>query len=97
MTEKILVKEKKSIGRMFLSICPYTHLWEVIKKSVRERKFSPAARQGLFIMLLGICCPIFWYALFTGASVDELKIHATHSAIVAGIGLLILIVGLIKK
>jgi phosphoglycerol transferase MdoB-like AlkP superfamily enzyme len=74
----------------------YTHLWEVIKKSVKERKFSSAARQGLFIMLLGICCPIFWYALFTGASAQELKFHATHSSIVAGIGLIIMIVGLKK-
>jgi hypothetical protein len=82
---------------MLLSVCPYTHLWDVIKKSVKERKFSPAARQGFFIMLLGICCPLFWGALFTGVRGDELKFHAIHSSIVAGIGLIIMVAGLKKK
>ena len=90
-------KEKVSVGRMLLSICPYTYLWDVIKTSVQQRKFTAGARQGALIMLLGIFCPIFWYALFTGASVQELKFHATHSAIVAGIGLVIMIAGLVKK
>jgi hypothetical protein len=90
-------KEKMSIGRMLLNVCPYTHLWGVIKTSVKERQFPAAARPGLLIFLLGLCCPIFWVALFSGASGAELKFHATHSAIVAGIGLVIMISGIIKK
>jgi len=81
---------------MLLSICPYTHLWDVIKTSVKKRKFTAFARQGALIMLLGFCCPFFWIALFSGASGAELKFHATHSAIVAGIGLVIMVLGLRK-
>ena len=88
---------KKSIGQMLLNICPYTHLWRVIKVSIAERKFPAAARTGAIITLLGICCPLFWIALFTGANAEELKFHATHSGIVALIGLALTIAGFIKK
>jgi len=86
-----------SVFRILLSACPYTHLWDVIKTSIKKRKFTAASRQGLFIMLLGVCCPLFWIALFSGASGAELKFHATHSASVAGIGLVIMILGLKKN
>jgi hypothetical protein len=88
---------KKSVGQMLLSVCPYTHLWRVIKTSIAERKLPAATRQGAFITLLGIFCPIFWVALFTGASASELKFHAIHSGIVVLIGVVLMISGLMKK
>jgi len=89
--------KKKSKWLLILNICPYTHLWRVIKKAVKECKLPAAARQGSYIFLLGLLCPFFWIALFRGASPEELRFHATHSGIVALIGLVIMIRGLIKE
>ena len=68
-----------------------------IKKAVKERRLPAAARQGSYIFLLGLLCPFFWIALFRGASPEELRFHATHSGIVALIGLVIMVIGLIKE
>jgi hypothetical protein len=92
-----MLPQKKSVPQMLLKACPYTHLWLVIKTSISERKFPAAARQGAFITLLGIFCPIFWIALFTGASAEDLKFHATHSGIVALIGVVVMVAGLMKN
>ena len=86
---------KKSIGRMLLSVCPYTHLWEVVKTSVKKRKLTATMRSGLLIFLLGLCCPLFWIALISGASRSELLMHGTHSGIVAGMGLFLIVIELI--
>jgi len=88
---------KKSFGQMLLSICPYTHLWRAIKVAIAERRLPAAARTGALIFLLGVFCPIFWVAYFSGASAGELKFHATHSAIFALVGLAMMISGLLKK
>jgi ABC-type antimicrobial peptide transport system permease subunit len=93
-----ITPKKKSIFLRVLDICPYTHLFSVIKTAAKERKFpNAAAKQGAIIMLLGICCPIFWLALINGASVEELRFHATHSGVVALLGLVIMIVGFLSK
>jgi hypothetical protein len=89
--------KKMSIGRLLLCICPYTHLWDVVKTSVKKRKLTATMRSGVLIFLLGLCCPIFWVALFSGASHSELMMHGTHSAIVAGMGLFLIIIELITK
>jgi hypothetical protein len=91
------VNKKKSIISSILFFCAYTHLWNVIKKSVKERKLPAAARPGAMIFLLGIFCPLFWIALFSGARGAALSMHAIHSGIVAGIGLVIMIAGLFQK
>ena len=89
--------KKRSKLLLLLNICPYTHLWRVIKKSVKERKLPAAARQGSYIFLLGLLCPFFWIALLKGASPEELRFHATHSGIVALIGLVSMVMGLLKE
>ena len=90
--------KKMSVFRRLLNICPYTHLWDVIKTAVREREFpNSAAKQGAIVMLLGICCPLFWVSLFRGASAAELRFNAIHSGIVALLGLVIMIAGFLKK
>ena len=38
-----------------------------------------------------------WIALFTGASAEDLKFHATHSGIVALIGVVVMVAGLMKN
>ena len=57
---------------------------------------SELTRAGRNIALLGFFCPIFWFALFTGADPASLKLHAAHSGIVFLFGLVIVVVSLIK-
>jgi len=81
-----------------INICPYTHLFRIIKTTIRERKFpNTAAKQGALIMLLGILCPLFWISLISGASPERLRFDAIHSGLVALVGLIIMLVGFIKK
>jgi hypothetical protein len=82
---------------MILSVCPYTHLWRVIRTAIAERRFPAAARQGAIIMLVGILCPLFWIAYFSGASKKELIFHACHSGIFVLVGMVLMIRGLMKK
>ena len=87
----------KSVFWQLLNICPYTHLLRVIKTTVKERKFpNTAAKQGATIMVIGLCCPIFWISLIAGASIETLRFNAIHSGIVALIGLAIMIAGFLK-
>ena len=89
--------KKKSVFWQLMNICPYTHLIRVIRTTVKERKFpNSAAKQGAIIMVVGICCPIFWISLITGASLATLRFNAIHSGIVALIGLAIMIAGFLK-
>ena len=94
----VQIKKKKSILWQLLNICPYTHLFRVVKTSICERKFpNNAAKQGAIIMIIGILCPIFWISLFSGASAEVVRFNATHSGAVALIGMVIMIIGFLKK
>ena len=98
--ERIEVEQKTKKRPIFwqlLNICPYTHLIRVIRTAVKEHKFpNTAARQGATIMVIGLCCPIFWISLIAGASADTLRFNAIHSGIFALIGLFIMIAGFLK-
>lgn len=72
------------------SLCAYTHLWRLI----RERRLPDSAKPGVTIALLGLFCPFFWIALFTGASRAELTFHACHSGLVCAIGIVLMLKGL---
>ncbi|WP_417240429.1 hypothetical protein [Celeribacter halophilus] len=82
--------------KRLLNLCPYTHLWRAGKRAVVERKLPDSARPGAFVTLLGLFCPFFWLALFTGASRSELTFHAIHSGVVMLIGVILLVIGLAK-
>lgn len=83
--------------KSLLNLCPYTHLWRAIKQAVADRKLPASARTGASIALLGLFCPFFWIALFTGASRGELVFHATHSGAVFLVGVILLLVALAKE
>ena len=68
-----------------------------IKKVAAKRKFPAMSRQGAFVMLFGFLCPAFWVALFTGTKADELVVLAIHSGGIVLIGLVVMIIGLLKK
>lgn len=76
--------------QLLANFCAYTHLW----KMVREGKLPSSAKPGLSIALLGFFCPLFWIALFTGASKEELIFHACHSGLVFCIGVFLMLKGL---
>ncbi|MDQ8195725.1 hypothetical protein QEH59_14920 [Coraliomargarita sp. SDUM461004] len=76
--------------------CAYRYLSEVILALIHGGKLSEQMRAGRNIALLGLFCPIFWFALFLGADKSTLALHAAHSGIVFLIGVGIMLVGLIK-
>ncbi|MBT62496.1 MAG: hypothetical protein CML13_04715 [Puniceicoccaceae bacterium] len=78
-------------------LCAYKHLYRTLSTLVRGGEMTEPVRAGRNIALLGIFCPIFWFALFSGANASTLKLHAAHSGIVFLTGLTILMIGLIKK
>ncbi|WP_087024946.1 hypothetical protein [Thaumasiovibrio subtropicus] len=79
------------------NLCPYKHIFQLVKTAIKERKMPQSARSGFMIAMLGLFCPLFWIALFTGASGKELLFHATHSGLVISIGLVIMVQGLLKE
>ncbi|GEM79138.1 hypothetical protein [Vibrio superstes] len=76
--------------------CAYSYMFKVFSTLIRGGDLSEQGKTGRRIALLGIFCPLFWYALFTGASKPELVFHASHSSIVFLIGLAIMIASLRK-
>lgn len=83
--------------QLLASLCAYTHLWRVIRVAVKERRLPDSARPGFSIAMLGLFCPFFWIALFTGASREELIFHGCHSALVFLIGLFLMLNALARE
>ncbi|PMH44871.1 hypothetical protein BCU68_12060 [Vibrio sp. 10N.286.49.B3] len=77
--------------------CAYSHMFKVLSTLVKGGDISDQTKTGRSIALLGIFCPFFWFALFTGASKGELAFHATHSSVVFFIGLGVMFVSLKSK
>ncbi|WP_168199271.1 hypothetical protein [Pseudorhodobacter turbinis] len=88
---------KLKIKTTLLNLCPYTHLWRAGRRMITDRKLPESARPGACIALLGLFCPLFWIALFSGAGKGELIFHAIHSGVVFLIGIVMLLVGLAKE
>ncbi|NOH98733.1 hypothetical protein [Vibrio sp. 99-70-13A1] len=77
--------------------CAYSHMIKVFSVLISGGDISQQTKGGRNIALLGLFCPFFWYALFTGASKTELAFHATHSGVVFLIGMTIMFVSLRQK
>ena len=91
------MKKNRPPFRSVQELCPYTHLWRVLRIAIRQRSLPNSSRPGAMIALMGLLCPIFWIALLTGAGREELLFHASHSAIVFVVGLLLMVAGLKKE
>ena len=87
----------KTVINNFTKWCAYTHIFKVFLILLNGGDLSEQTRTGRNIALLGLLCPFFWYALFTGASKTELIFHATHSGVVFLIGIVIMFFSIIKK
>ena len=59
----------------------------------QEQQILQKVKLGRNIALIGVFCPFFWMALFSGASRDVVYFNAMHSGIVIAIGYVILIKG----
>lgn len=90
-------QQRSGFARRVINLCPYTHLGRAIRQMIAQRQLPDTARPGAFIALLGLFCPIFWIAFFTGAPRSELIFHAVHSGIVFGAGVLLFVGGLTKS
>ncbi|WP_069856787.1 hypothetical protein [Desulfoplanes formicivorans] len=77
-------------------LCPYTHIWRAVRCMFAEKKIPATARQGALIALLGLSCPLFWIAYFSGASREELVFHGLHSAMVFVVGIILFLIGIMK-
>jgi|TARA_R110001583_G_C5530633_1_gene398485 hypothetical protein len=77
--------------------CAYSHIANMISMLIHGKSLSGQTRTGRNIALLGLFCPFFWIALFSGASGSTLMFHAVHSSIVFLIGVVIMIISLIKQ
>lgn len=77
--------------------CAYSHMFKVFYALIKGGDISDQTRAGRNVALLGLFCPLFWYALFTGAGKAELAFHATHSGVVFLIGIVIMFVSLKQK
>jgi ABC-type arginine transport system permease subunit len=71
-------------------------MWGLLRSTITERKLSVTAKKGALIALIGLFCPLFWTALFMGASKKELIFHGTHSAIIFLTGLVLMVAGMVK-
>ncbi|OBT12171.1 hypothetical protein A9264_03275 [Vibrio sp. UCD-FRSSP16_10] len=77
--------------------CAYSHMFKVLSALINGGDISDQTRAGRNIALLGLFCPFFWYALFTGANKAELTFHALHSGVVFLIGIVIMFFSLRHK
>ena len=84
-----------------ISCCPYTMLGKKIVRFLRGETGTPhdpltnrelylqgQVKIGFGIMLIGVFCPIFWFAFLSGAQGNDLMLNAVHSCIVILFGLL---------
>jgi hypothetical protein len=76
--------------------CAYTHIFKLCSVLLKGGDISEQALTGRNIALLGLFCPFFWFALFSGADKATLIFHATHSGIVFLIGVVIMLISLKK-
>ena len=84
----------KNIISKLSKLCAYSHMFKVFISFLKKEDISQQTKAGRNIALIGLFCPFFWYALFTGASKGELTFHAIHSSIVFLIGIVVIFMGL---
>lgn len=72
-------------------------MFKIFRCLLKNEDISEQTKAGRNIALIGLFCPFFWYALFTGASKSELTFHAIHSSIVILIGIVVIFMGLIQQ
>lgn len=90
--------------RDVVAACPYTIVGKKIfgnkersddknpyLMNFQEQIIIKRIKLGRNIALIGVFCPLFWIALFSGASWDMVAFNGIHSGIVIALGYVILI------
>lgn len=94
---------KKSI-KSLIQACPYTLVGKKCVEVVKGNSGKPhkpdnrvlslktGIKTGRNILLVGVFCPFLWYAIISGASENFIILNVIHSAIIAGIGGLVILI-----
>ncbi|APY11257.1 hypothetical protein BWZ22_08380 [Seonamhaeicola sp. S2-3] len=97
-----------SFIKSVVKACPYTLLGKkcvnVVKPNSAKQKASSSKaislskniKTGRNIVLIGVFCPFFWFAILSGASKDFIILNAIHSGFVAVFGLLVMLVNYLR-
>jgi len=99
----------KDFINSIVKACPYTLIGrkcvDVVKgkakshtnKNLNDRilSFKLGIKTGRNISLVGVFCPILWYSILSGSSKRFIELNLIHSAIIAGLGLLVMLVNYI--
>lgn len=94
MAKTIIVR---STMKKLLKLCPYTHVFETVKKRNLPENSVKTIRTGSIIALLGMFCPLFWIPFLSGTPLDDLWFDVAHSSIFVCIGLGMMVYGFFKK
>ena len=90
---KIIIKILSKISKW----CAYSQIYRLILLRYKKVEYSELTKIGRNIALLGLFCPFFWFALFSGADPSVITFHAYHSSIVFIIGIIIIIISATRK
>lgn len=61
----------------------------------RIEKYRNGIKMGRNVALIGLFCPFLWYSILSGKSMDFIVLNLIHSGIIAGIGLLLVVVNML--
>ncbi len=59
------------------------------------RKFEQGIKMGRNIALVGVFCPFLWYSILSGKSREFILLNLIHSGIIAGLGVLLMLINLL--
>ncbi|MAN29134.1 MAG: hypothetical protein CMH14_17770 [Mesonia sp.] len=99
----------KNIINFLFKACPYSFIgrkcFDAVKgktrshtnKNLNDRilSFKLGIKTGRNIILIGVFCPILWYSILSGANKKFIELNLIHSAIIVGLGLLVMLVNYI--
>ena len=94
----------KKLIKWIIQACPYTLVGKkcvaVVKGTSgkhhkpdnRVLSFKAGLKAGRNILLVGVFCPFLWYAIISGADKNFIILNVIHSALIAGIGVVVIII-----
>jgi len=66
------------------------------KETIGEGRLVDGVKMGRNIALIGLLCPFFWVALFSGADAAKVRFNAIHSGGVVLVGLAWMVKSLVQ-
>ncbi|MDW7692645.1 hypothetical protein R9C00_12080 [Flammeovirgaceae bacterium SG7u.111] len=87
-----------------INACPYSIAGKKCLQAIKGNKidkkgnnhkilrYKKGIKTGANILLIGVFCPFLWYSILAGQSKDLICLNVLHSGIIAGIGVLIVVI-----